>query len=145
VSPRVAIVVLVVLVVFFAVAVASGLGRSDERGMSNPPDWTKALGGTFIHPEPVGAGDITSTKASCLVSGRIRVAVGASCAYKVASSHALQRKLKVSGTGLYALVPNLKGVDQNPTPKGLGDEIDIPQAGAQLSITCLPPVACQQQ
>ncbi|MEP7104814.1 MAG: hypothetical protein ABI838_03090 [Chloroflexota bacterium] len=135
-SPRVAIVVLAVLVLVFVVAVGSGIGKPAGGSKKDLPDYRKSLASAFVQSEPMPVGDITSRQSSCLVAGRIRATAGATCVYRVAASSTAKRTMKLSGVGVYAFVPDLRGVDQNPDLRAFGDEVDIPGQGGKLTVRC---------
>ncbi|AKJ07340.1 hypothetical protein ATI61_111292 [Archangium gephyra] len=138
--------ILLILAVFACVAMyvlGAGLGAQDRSSKgANPMSkqererWRER----FVKPRPVAEEDLKTT--GCVLSeGTVRVARGLACRVDIAKSGARVRTVNVeplSGSQVDVRLEPKGGPAVPATLEGLGERrgLDVPEAGATLSLTC---------
>ncbi|HKV88858.1 MAG TPA: hypothetical protein VJT78_12750 [Candidatus Dormibacteraeota bacterium] len=143
-NPKVAVVILVVIVGLFIVAVASGACHS---GNTRNAGWVETMQHAFVKKQALKMSDVTATPSSCISGGSWVIPAGAQCVYRIASSNAQVRQMKVTGGTVTVSIHYNNNTPPTPSTGDLtagdGDRthVGIYSAGGTVTVTCDTPVS----
>jgi hypothetical protein len=145
-NPKVAVVVLVVIVLIFAVGVSTGALHSSN---TTSGGWLETLQHAFVHPDPI---DVTKTSGPCRQGNQLFIAAGSACTLQVSGGGSNVRRLHLTiSSGQAHLIVKLKTNDPNKNLDGDDEfiaaqsskDIDIYQQGAVITLGCSLGPTCR--
>jgi hypothetical protein len=147
-SPRLAIVVLVLLVVLFVVALGSGACRGQGgQGDAKAGPLGALLGGALV--KPLDPDTVAFSPSSCRAGQQVVVAPGKTCRLTVPKAGPATRRLAVVRGSLSVKFtpadPTFGGSTTATIPNGDTSSVDVVSSGGVLDLTCRTPVFCVLQ
>jgi hypothetical protein len=143
-NPKIAIVIVVVIVLLFVGGVSTGALHKDN---STKGDWATWLNQTFVHPDLVQLENAKVLPKSCLQSKQLVMSFGLTCTLNVDGGVNVRRlilKLQAGTAKVLATAKpesnGKKGIvlfDDTISGAGATARIDVYQKGADVNVTCL--------
>jgi hypothetical protein len=141
-NPKVAIVIVVVIVLLFVAGVSTG---AFHQGNTTKGDWVKSLSQTFIHPDPVQFGQVNASPSTCIQNNVLVISAGQACVLHIDGGFNVRRlsmTLK-NGTAIVRAIARPESnarsglvLDDETIVAGARTSIDIHQKGADVTIQC---------